>query len=59
MYPDAAEEIDPNVPKPLIDKIEICAFVDSDHAHDCVTTRSITGLVILVGRTPVSFTSKR
>ena len=37
MYPDAAEEIDPNVSKPLIDEMENCAFVDSDHAHDCVT----------------------
>jgi hypothetical protein len=58
-YPDAEEEIDCKVPKPLIDELEITAFVDSDHAHDKVTRRSITGLLILVGRTPVFFMSKR
>ena len=58
-YPGAAEEIDAKVPKPLVDELEITAFVDSDHAHDRVTHRSITGLLILVGRTPVFFMSKR
>ena len=59
-YPDATEEVDSKVPAPMIDKLEITAFVDSDHAHDKKTqTRSITGLLILVGRTPVYFMSKR
>ena len=43
----------------MIDELAITAFVDSDHAHDKVTRRSMTGLLILVGRTPVYFTSKR
>ena len=58
-YPDAAEEVDENVPKPLIDEIPITVFVDSDHAHDKITRRSITGLIIFVGRTPVFYLSKR
>jgi hypothetical protein len=58
-YPDAKEEIDAKIPPPLIDEIEITAFVDSDHAHDLTTRRSITGLLILVGRTPVFILSKR
>ena len=58
-YPDASEEIDSKVPEPLIDELEITAFVDSDHAHDKMTRRSITGLLILIGRTPVYFMSKR
>lgn len=57
--PDTVEEIDPNVPKPLVKEMEMCAFVDSDHAHDRVTRRSITGLIIIIGRTPVYFMSKR
>jgi len=57
-YPDATEEID-KVPKPLVAEMDITAFVDSDHAHDKVTRRSITGLLILVGSTPVYFSSKR
>eukprot|EP00957_Ditylum_brightwellii_P122348 9330455-Ditylum_brightwellii.AAC.1 len=35
------------------------AFVDSDHAHDKVTIRSITGLLILLNRTPIFSMSKR
>ena len=58
-YPDAAEDIDTKIPIPRVDEIQITAFVDSDHAHDKVTRRSITGLLILIGRTPVYFLSKR
>ena len=46
------------IPKPRIDELEITAFVDSDHAHDCLTQRLIRGLLILVGWTPVFFMSK-
>jgi hypothetical protein len=58
-YPDAVEEIDVNLPKALIDEMEITVFVDSDHAHDKVSRRSITGITIFVGRTPVVYSSKR
>jgi hypothetical protein len=58
-YPDAVEEIDVNLPEALIDEMEITVFVDSDHAHDKVTRRSITGMIIFVGRTPVVYSSKR
>ena len=56
-YPDAAEEIDSKIPKPLIDELEI-TFVDLDHAHDKVTWRSITEILVLVGRNTVYFMSK-
>ena len=58
-YPDSAEGIDSKVPSPLADELEATAFLDSDHAHDKVTRRSVTGLLILVGRTPVLFMSKK
>jgi Reverse transcriptase (RNA-dependent DNA polymerase) len=58
-YPDSVEEIDRNIPEPLIDEMIITTFVDSDHAHDQVTRRSITGVMIFVGRTPVLYLSKR
>ena len=58
-YPEAAEEIDPRLPPPLVDELAITVFVDSDHDHDKVTRRSITGLIILVGRTPLFYYSKR
>ena len=59
MYPDAAEELDANLPPPLVEEISITAFVDSDHAHDKVTRRLITGLIAFLGRTPVFYFSKR
>ena len=58
-YPDSYEEIDVNLPQPLIDELRITTFVDSDHAHDKVTRRSITGMIIFVGKTPIFFQSKR
>ncbi len=40
--------------------MEITVFVDSDHAHhDQATRRSISGIIIFVGRTPVFYSSKR
>ena len=53
VYPDAAEDINMKVPEPKFDKLEITAFVDSDHTRDLLTRISVTGLLILLGRTPV------
>ncbi len=58
-YPDSTEEINAKLPSPKVGEISITAFVDSDHAHDKVTRRSVTGLIILLGRTPIFFSSKR
>jgi hypothetical protein len=58
-YPDACEEIDAKLPEALIDEMAITVFVDSDHAHDKITRRSITGIIMFVGRTPVYYSSKR
>ena len=59
MYPDAAEELDANLPTPLVEEISITVFVDSDHGHDKVRLRLITGLIAFLGRTPVLYLSKR
>jgi hypothetical protein len=58
-YPEAFEEIDRNIPNPLVDEMEITVFVGSDHTHDKVTRKSITGIFTFVGRTPVFCSSKR
>ena len=52
-YPEDVEDIDGCLPPPLVNELVITVFVDSDHAHDKVTRRSITGIIMLVGRTPV------
>ena len=33
-YPDAVEELDPKLSKPLVPELSITGLVDSDHAHD-------------------------
>ena len=59
LYPDAAKELDANLPTPLEGEISIIVFVDSDHGHDKVTRRSITCLIAFLGRTPVFYLSKQ
>ena len=58
-YRDAYEEIDPAFPVPKGKPLCTCIFFDSDHAHDTKTRRSITGVLVVVGSTPVSWMSKR
>ena len=58
-YKNAFEEIDLSLPEALVDEITITVFIDSDHAHDQLTRRSITGMLIVVGQTPVMYMSKR
>ena len=59
MYPDSKEEIDVNLPKPLVPEIALTLFVDTDHAHDKVTRRSVTGILCFLGRTPIFSSAKR
>ncbi len=58
-YAYAREEIDPKFPKPMGPELDISIFFDSDHAHDKVTGRSISGIVVLVGSTPIIWRSRR
>ena len=58
-YPDATVEIDPGFPRPYGPILEKTILVDSDHAHDQKTRRSLTGPIIFVGSTPVMWPSKR
>ena len=58
-YPDAAEELPPDQPAPLEKKAQITIYVDADHAHDTVTRRSVTGIMIFVNQTLVKYVSKR
>ena len=58
-YSDFREEIDDQLPIPKMKELAITIFVDSNHAHDLVTGRSITGMICFVGRKPISYISKR
>ena len=59
LYPDATEELPPDMPEPLGKVVRMTVFVDADHAHDVVTRRSVTGVLLLINNTPVWWLSKR
>ena len=54
MLPDENDKIDYLGPP-----VRITAYKDSDHAHDLVTRRSVTGILLFVNNTPVKWISKR
>ena len=40
-------------------ELQLTMFVDSNHAHDKKTRKSITGLLGLLGNTPATWHAKR
>ena len=56
---DRDEEIDEKLPQPIMDEVSTTIFVDSNHGHDLVTGKSVTGIIVFVGRTPIKYFSKR
>ena len=58
-YPGAPEEIDEGLPDPRGRPLSTTVYFDSDHAHDQVTRRLVSGVVYFVGSTSISWTSKR
>ena len=50
-YPDAKEETPPDQPIPGIKKAQITIYVDADHAHDQVTQRSVTRIILFMNGT--------
>lgn len=60
LYPDAVEDMDEKVPKPL-SKLELkqTVLVDASHAIDWVTRRGHTGILFFLGRTPIRSHSKQ
>ena len=58
-YPDAVEEMPPNLPQPSPLQMRVTIWLDADHAHDLVTRRSVTGMLVFVNNTPVRWFSKR
>ena len=58
-YPDAEEGIPLDMPKAKKKAVRITVYVDADHAHDQVTQRSVTGIVLFINGTPVRWVSKR
>src|SRR5689334_18129099 len=58
-YPDAVEEIPGDKPQPRGGLCTLTCFVDADHAQDKLTCKSVTGILVLLNNTPISWYSKR
>ena len=58
-YPHAKEEVDPKLPIPYgVKPLDIVILIDADYAHDLITRRSLTGMLVYVGSTPVAWSAK-
>lgn len=58
-YPDAEEEMPHDMPESFGRKARITVYVDADHAHDVVTRRSVTAILLFINNTPMRWYSKR
>jgi hypothetical protein len=57
-YPDAEEELPPDMLPPKGKPIRLTCFKDADHAHDVVTRRSVTEVLLLTNNMPIEWISK-
>jgi hypothetical protein len=60
LYPDAQEAIPDNAPPPHGPwPLSLTIYVDASHADCQMTRRSVTGYLIVLGKTPIRWYSKR
>jgi hypothetical protein len=57
-YPDAEEDIPKDLPPEKGPRVRMTVYVDTDHAHDLVTRRSITGILVMINNKPIRWVSK-
>ena len=58
-YPGIKEDIPSNMPTPKGAPVTISIWVDADHAHDQITRKSISGVVVLINGMVYKTISKR
>ena len=58
-YSGFKEKEDPKVPKSLMKELTVSIFVDSNHGHDKISGKSVTGIIVFVGRTRIHGELKR
>jgi Fe-S-cluster containining protein len=58
-YPDAKEDLPPDMPEPRGKEVQITMFVDASHAANVITRQSRTGVLIFVNRAPILWFSKK
>jgi hypothetical protein len=58
-YPDSGEEIPKDLSPEKGPRVRMNVYVNDDNAHDLVTRRSITGILVMLNNTPTRWISKR
>jgi hypothetical protein len=58
-YPDASEEIPKDLPPEKGPRVRMTVYIDADHANDIITSRSITGILVMLNNTPIRWIAKR
>jgi hypothetical protein len=59
LYTDSGEEISEDLPPEKGPRVKMTVYFDADHAHDLVTRRFITGILVILNNTPIEWISKR
>ena len=59
VYGDVEEEIPTNMPKAKGRKVVLTMFADANLYHDKVTGRLVTGLIMMLNKTPIDWFSKK
>jgi hypothetical protein len=52
-YPDSREEIPKGLPPENGPRVRMTVNADSDYAHDLVTRKYITGILVILNNTPI------
>jgi hypothetical protein len=53
LYPDSGEEIPKDLSPKHGSRVRMTVYADADNAHDLVTRRSITGILVMLNNTPI------
>jgi hypothetical protein len=57
-YPDDSEDIPKDLPPEKGPRARVTVYVDTDCAHELVTRRSITGILVMLNNSPIRWISK-
>ena len=58
-YGEVEEAVPPNAPEARGKEVDICLYVDSDHANNKLTQRSRTGYFVFLNMAPIMWLSKK
>ena len=58
LYGDMQEEVPDNMLNPKGKPVRITAFCDANLYHDETTGRAVSGIILLLNKTPIDWTSK-